>query len=457
MRKFILISSICAFVFSGVNAQVNDSIIFKRIADNILVNGRAYSNLEFLCKKVGPRLSGSPQMLRAEKETARMLREMGADTVFLQETKVPNWVRGDKETAYLLMPGGKKRNLNICALGNSVGTGRNGLLTGAVLVHSYEEMDALGRKGLQGKIVYLDVRLDPTILNPDKAYGQSSHFRWNGASRAAKYGAVAFIIRSLASNTDDYPHTGGMGYNDSFPKIPALAISTRDGDFLAASLAGNKQLKLFVRNTSFTHPDAIGHNVIAEIRGSEFPNEIITVGGHLDSWDLAEGAQDDGAGCVQSMELLRVFRQLNIKPKRTIRIVLFTDEENRGSGGMAYAAFAKAERKDHLFALESDAGGFTNRGFDFVITEERLAKLRSWLPLFIPYGIYTFDHGEAGADVDYLRPMGITLSELLPDQQRYFDYHHTAQDTFEAVSKRELELGAVAMAQLVYMIDKYGL
>jgi carboxypeptidase Q len=457
MRKIVLLSCIYFGCIAAAMAQVNDSVIFSKIANDILVNGVAYSNLQFICKEIGPRLSGSPQMVKAEKETARMLREMGADTVYLQSTKVPQWVRGEKETAWLQMPDGRKRTLNICALGNSVGTGKNGILAKVVEAHSYEELDALGEKGIRGKIVYLNVRLNPTQLKTDNAYGETSHFRWNGASHAAKYGAVAFVIRSLASNTDDFPHTGGMIYNDSFPKIPALAISTRDGDMLSGTIKNNAAVSLFVRNTSATLPMVTGHNVIAEIRGAELPDEVITVGGHLDSWDLAEGAQDDGAGCVQSMELIRVYKQLGIRPKRTIRIVLFTDEENSGAGGMKYAAFAQAEKKQHLFALESDAGGFTARGFDFVITEARLEKLRSWLPLFVPYGVYRFDHGEPGADVDYMRPMGITLSELMPDTQRYFDYHHTAQDTFEAVSKRELEFGAIAMAQLVYMIDKYGL
>jgi carboxypeptidase Q len=456
MRKFLLFSGLFLAGAVGANAQSTDSVTFKKIADNVLLHGTAYDNLRYICKKIGPRLSGSLQMTQAEKATFNMLRAMGADTVWLQPALVPHWIRGEKEMAQLLLPG-KKQALHICALGNSVGTPPAGLRAKLVEADSYEAIDALGEKGIKGKIVYLNVRLNPTQLKTDNAYGETSHFRWNGASRSAKYGAVAFIIRSLASNTDDYAHTGGMNYNDSFPKIPALAVSTRDGDLISAAIKANQNTELFVRNNSVTLPRVTGNNVIAEIRGSVYPDEVITVGGHLDSWDLAEGAQDDGSGCVQSMEIIRVYKAIGIKPKRTIRIVLFTDEENSGAGAIKYAEFAKAESKKHLFALESDAGGFTNRGFDFVVSEERLAKMRRWLPLFVPYGIYRFDHGEPGADVDYLRPLGITLSELMPDSQRYFDYHHTQQDTLEAVSKRELELGAIAMAQLVYMIDQYGL
>jgi carboxypeptidase Q len=456
MRKFLLFSSLFLAGAVGANAQSADSITFRKIADEVLLHGTAYDNLRYICKKIGPRLSGSVQMTQAEKATFSMFKAMGADTVWLQPAQVPHWIRGEKEMAQLLLPG-KRQSLHICALGNSIGTPRGGLTAKLVEADSYEALDALGEKGIKGKIVYLNVRLNPTQLKTDNAYGETSHFRWNGASLSAKYGAVAFVIRSLASNTDDYAHTGGMNYNDSFPKIPALAVSTRDGDLMSAAIKANKNTELFIRNNSVTLPRVTGHNVIAEIRGSVYPDEVITVGGHLDSWDLAEGAQDDGAGCVQTMEIIRVYKALGIKPKRTIRIVLFTDEENSGAGAIKYAEFAKAESKKHLFALESDAGGFTNRGFDFVVSEDRLAKMRSWLPLFVPYGIYRFDHGEPGADVDYLRPLGITLSELMPDSQRYFDYHHTQQDTLEAVSKRELEFGAIAMAQLVYMIDQYGL
>ena len=457
MRKIVLFSCIYFGFLYVARAQVNDSLIFKNIADDILLHGTAYSNLEYICKKIGPRLSGSPQQVKAEKETARMLREMGADTVYMQKTKVPHWVRGEKETASLVAGNGKKIPLRICALGNSIGTGTKGIKGKVVEVHSFDELDALGEKGIKGRIVYFNVRFNPAHVATTQGYFETTQYRWTGASKAARYGAVGTVIRSLSSSIDAYPHTGGMVYNDSFPKIPAVAISTRDGDLLSMELQKDNRAELYFRTTSATLPDATGHNVVAELKGSEFPNEVITVGGHLDSWDLAEGAHDDGAGCVQSMELIRVFKKLGIQPKRTIRVVLFTDEENRGSGSNRYTEFAKAENKHHILAIESDAGGFTPRGFSLMTDTGKLARLRSWIPLFIPYSVYAFEIGSAGADVESLRALGATVGELMPDSQRYFDHHHAANDIFEEVNKRELELGAINMANLIYMVDKYGL
>ena len=227
---------------------------------------------------------------------------------------------------------------------------------------------------------------------------------------------------------------------------------------LSDFLANNQGGQAFIRTNAKMLNDTIGHNVIGEITGSEFPDEIITVGGHLDSWDAAEGAHDDGAGCVQSIEVLRVFKALGYKPKRTIRVVLFANEENGLRGGNKYAEEAKAKNEKHYFALESDAGGFTPRGFGFTMSQEQLAKIRQWLPLFVQYGVYEFNAGGGGADIGPLnRTLGTPLAGLQPDSQRYFDIHHARSDVFEAVNKRELELGAINMAALIYMIDKNGL
>lgn len=457
MRKLALLLSIFFCCCTHSNAQQSDDLMFRKIADEVLANGMAYEHLRVLCKDIGPRLNGSRQQAAAELYTLKALREMGADTVYLQETKVPHWVRGQMESALFFNNPKKGSPLRICALGNSAGTGPSGIRAKLVEVHSFEELDALGEKGIKGRIVFFNVRFNPKNVLTFQSYFETTQYRWAGPSRAAKYGAVATIIRSLSTVVDDYPHTGGMAYNDSFPKIPAVAISTRDGDWLSKARSANPSADIWLRTTCTTLPDAIGHNVIAELRGSQFPGEVITIGGHLDSWDLAEGAQDDGAGCVQSMELIRVYKALGIRPKRTIRVVLFTDEENRGSGSAAYTAMARTEGRQHIFAIESDAGGFTPRGFSLVTDSVRLAKLNAWVPLFLPYGVYGFLPGSAGADVESLRELGATVGELMPDSQRYFDFHHAANDTFDAVNKRELELGAVNMINLVYMVDQYGL
>ena len=286
---------------------------------------------------------------------------------------------------------------------------------------------------------------------------------WNGwvergASRAAKYGAVGVIVRSMSHSVDNNPHTGATRYDTTYAKIPALAVGLRDADWLSDQIQKNKIISLTIKTNAHFLPDTIGHNVIGELTGSEFPDEIITIGGHLDSWDPAEGAHDDGAGVVHTIEILRAFKALGYKPKHTIRFVLFMNEENGLRGGAKYAEEAKAKNEKHIFALESDAGGFTPRGFSFGGTPEQLKKLQSWVPLLYPYGVYEITNGGGGADIGPLnRTFKTPVAELGPDSQRYFDYHHARNDVFENVNKRELELGAVNMAALIYLIDKYGL
>jgi len=289
------------------------------------------------------------------------------------------------------------------------------------------------------------------------AYKEAVPYRADGPSRAAKYGALGVVVRSMTSSTDNLPHTGAMVYNDSFPKIPALAVGLADADKMAAAFNKQKDLQLFISTDAHSLPDTVGYNVIGEWKGSEFPDQYIVVGGHLDSWDPAEGASDDGTGCVHSIEVLRALKAIGYKPKHTIRFILFTDEENGGRGATAYASEAKTKNEKHIFALESDAGGFSPRGFSFKGDEAQLAVVRSWLPLFVPYGVTEFPAFGAGADVEPLHDStGVLASELTPDSQRYFDYHHAASDTFEKVNKRELELGAINMAAMIYLVDKYG-
>jgi hypothetical protein len=281
-------------------------------------------------------------------------------------------------------------------------------------------------------------------------------YRGAGASRAAKYGASAVIVRSMSESTDNDPHTGSLRYDTTLPKIPAVAIGLRDADWLDSSLQKNSVSVSMKTNGHFL-PDTLGDNVIGELTGSEFPDQYITVGGHLDSWDPAEGANDDGSGVVQTIEIMRTFKALGYTPKHTIRFVLFANEENGLRGGTKYAAEAKAKNEKHIFALESDAGSFTPRGFNFGGTSEQVEKVRSWIPLLLPYGVYEILQGGGGADVSPLLNVNAAVSELIPDSQRYFDYHHARNDVFENVNKRELELGAINMAALIYLVDKYGL
>lgn len=446
------------FLLTGFNAlsQQEDSILIRKIADEILVNGQAYENLRVLCKTVGPRLAGSPGMLKAEAWGVKALQQAGADKVWLQECKVPRWVRGAKEEAYYIVSG-KKIALDVLALGNSLGTPSKGVTAPVILINSFDELEQR-KDEVKGKIVFYNYKFNPRYIKTFQAYGEASRYRGQGASRAAKYGALAVMVRSMSHATDNHPHTGGMNYDTSYAKIAAVAVGLRDADKLAEAITKNKVVTAFVKTNSKMLPDVTGHNVIGELIGSEFPDEIITVGGHLDSWDPAEGAHDDGAGCVHSIEVLRVLKAIGYKPKRTIRVVLFANEENGLRGGNKYAEEAKAKGEKHYFALESDAGGFTPRGFGFSMKPEQLAKVRTWAELFKPYGVFELTAGGGGADIGPLgRTFGTPLAGLSPDSQRYFDIHHARSDVFEAVNKRELELGAINMAALIYLIDKYGL
>lgn len=455
-KKIILVVTIllCQFICL---AQTEDSIAIKKISDEVLSNGKAYENLRFLCKKIGPRLSGSPQAQKAVEATASMLKEAGADTVYLQPCMVPHWVRGEKENGFVQVANNEKYLLHLCSLGNSEGTGKKGISAGVVEARSFKELEQIGAAVIKGKIVFLNFPMNPTYVHTFRAYGESGISRWAGASKAASYGAIGVMVRSLASNADDFPHTGVMAYNDSFPKIPAVAISTNDAEWLSKQLKLKMPLTASFTNTSKMLADTISYNVVGEIRGSEFPQQIITVGGHLDSWDLAEGAQDDGAGCMQSIEVLRTLKAAGIKPKRTIRAVMFMNEENGGRGGEKYLELAEKNKEQHVFALESDEGGFTPRGFGLDMSEAQINKVAQWKNLFYPYGVYDLAAGGSGSDVGPLKKVGAALAGLKPDSQRYFDVHHSSSDVFENVSKRELNLGALSMAALIYLVDKYGL
>jgi carboxypeptidase Q len=460
MRLLLAITlSLGAFLTRAQNA---DSLFISKIADEILVSGKAYENLRVLCKTVGPRLAGSPGMYKAEEWGVQTLKTAGADKVWLQECMVPHWVRGGKDVAWISYTNeaGKqvKETLDVLALGNSVGTGKTGVKAEVLLLNNFDELEQR-KEEVKGKIIFFNYPFNPRYIQPFRAYGESGAYRRSGPSRAAKYGALAIVIRSMtASAADNHPHTGTTGYDSAYKKIPAAAMGLRDADKLGKLLSTGKKVQLYYQSNAQMLPDVEGHNVIGEITGSQFPDEYITVGGHLDSWDPAEGAHDDGAGCVHSIEVLRALKILGYKPKRTIRIVLFANEENGLRGGQKYAAAAKASNEKHYFALESDAGGFTPRGFGFSVSTEQLQQLQTWVPLFIPYGVSQFTMGGGGADIGPLRSTFKTpLAGLSPDGQRYFDLHHARNDVFENVNRRELELGAINMTALIYLIDKYGL
>ncbi len=449
---------ILAITLSFYSFSQSDEEVIKNIYEAALTNGQAYGWLDHMSNNIGSRLSGSLGAERAVTYTKELMDSLGFDRVFLQPVMVPKWVRGNPEFAYIETAPGDTVKVNICALGGSVATPAAGLKAQVVEVQGISDLKTRDRSEIEGKIVFFNMPMPASKILTFEAYGAAVGQRTQGAKEASKLGAVGAIVRSMNLRLDDFPHTGTMSYGD-LPKsqhIPTAAISTNDAEKLSSYLKLDSELNFFFKQNCLTLPDVMSYNVIGEIKGSNYPNEIILVGGHLDSWDLGDGSHDDGAGCVQSIEVLRLFKELGIKPKRTLRAVMFMNEENGLRGGREYAKVAEAKGLNHIFALESDSGGFSPRGFNIDANEERFAYISSWSDLFKPYLTNTFNLGGSGADIGPLKKAGIVLAGLFPDSQRYFDYHHTAIDTFDAINKRELELGAGTMAALVYLIDKYG-
>ncbi len=460
LKRIVFSILLSGFTFFSGFAQPDDSIMIKKISDEILLRGKGMSDLYTLCKTVGTRLSGSVGMYKAETWGAKTLKEAGAENVYLQQCMVPHWVRGKKEYAgFRANKRSADPEFNVLAIGNSVGTGDKGVLAKIIEVKNFEELNQR-KDEVKGKIVFYNYPFNKTLLRG--AYGDAVRYRSNGASAAAKYGAVAVIIRSVTGALDDNPHTGALRYNDTLPKIPAVAISTKGAEELSALLKEDyKNDNFFIRTNCVMLPDTIGHNVIGEIKGTEFPDEIITIGGHLDSWDQGEGASDDGTGIVQSIEVLRALKAIGYKPKRTIRIVLFANEENGLRGGNKYADEAKLKNEKHVMAMESDGGAEYPRGFGCGMTKEQFAKVQGWIKYFEPFDAarFTFNEGSgAGADIGPLQTLFKTAQfGLNTTGQRYFDVHHAPSDVFEKVHAQELNLGSVVMAVMVYLVDKYGL
>jgi len=452
-QLFITTIILIACSLSGYS-QDQDSTVIRSFFNETLIKGKSYEWLRELTTKIGPRLSGSAGATKAVAWGKSLLESGGYDKVFLQDVMVPHWVRGKKEEGYILN-GTQKISVPLVALGGSIATASKGITAEVIEVKTFQELRDLGKEKCSGKIIFFNRPMDPTKINTFEAYGQAGDQRRSGANEASKVGAIGVIVRSLSNTENDFPHTGAMVYATGVPLIPAAAISTIAANLLSRTLKENPNTKFFFRQSCESLPDVASNNVVAEIKGSEKPDEIIVVGGHLDSWDLAQGAHDDGTGIVQSMEVLRLFKTLNIKPKHTIRVVLFMNEENGNKGGIKYADLAKNNNEKHIFAMESDNGGFTPRGFGVQGgSQEILSKIKTFRTLLSPYGLNEIERGSGGSDIGPLAPQGTVLLGFKPDPQRYFEYHHAANDLFETVNQRELEMGAASMASMIYLIDK---
>lgn len=453
-KAIILFLSLIPLAGAG---QDEDSLVISSIFKEALTSREAYENLSYLCKECKGRIAGTPEAAKAIEFTRQVMLDMDLDSVYLQKLMVKRWVRGQAEHCRISSAMFGSEDLAVTGLGLSVGTSDVGLTAGVIQVNGIEDLERIGTEAIKGKIVFFNKRMDPYLINTFRAYGGAASQRTRGASRAAPYGAVAVIVRSLTTALDDHPHTGVMYYKEDVDKIPAVAVSTMGAELLSAWLKGDPELKMHLVSNCKNMPEVSSYNVIGEIRGTDYPDQIITVGGHLDAWDNSEGAHDDGAGCVQSIEVLRLYTSLGIRPKRTIRAVMFMDEEIAQRGGKKYAALAEVKNENHYVALESDRGGLIPRGFGIGTSGTRLTQILALEKYFRPYGITEFKAGGGGVDISPLKKFGTPLISFIPDPQRYFDYHHSPNDTFEQVNIRELQMGSAAMASLLYLIDKFDL
>lgn len=458
IRKTIL-TSLLSFYTVTAFAQNADSLVLAKFFSTALKENKAYADLYSLTTQCGHRLSGSEGAQKGVDLTKKIMEELGVDTVWLQECMVPHWVRGEKEQASINSPElNINQNVPVCALGGSIATPKGGIAAQVIEVKGLGKLKDINPDDIKGKIVFYNEPFDQSLIGTFSAYGKAVAQRWGGAMEAAKYGAVGVVVRSMAQHIDDFPHAGSMGYSDTIQKIPAVAISTKGAELLSESLKKDKNLSFFFKTSCQTLPDVKSYNVIGELKGALYPNEIIVVGGHLDSWDLSVGAQDDGAGCVQAIEVLRLFKTLGIRPQRTIRAVMFMNEENGSRGGTKYAEWAKTNGEKHIAAIESDAGGFTPRGFSLDVNSALKSYiLTNWKPLLDKFEIGDLDNHGSGADIGHLKGNCPLLAGLYVDSQRYFDIHHSGNDVLANCNDRELEMGAAAMASFVYLIDKYGL
>lgn len=458
MKKnlFFLILMIHAqFVFSQNFKK--DSSTLKQISNHILTNYECYRDLEYLCKQIGNRISGSSQAAQAVEWGKKALENAGCDRVYLQEVMVPHWVRGE-EKAEMINSKGMRIPIKILAVGNSIGTGSKGIEAPIVMFDNIDQLHRMGPQELKGKIAYFNYHFDQTNINTFDSYGPCVYYRWAAPSEASKKGAIAIVIRSVSSAFDEAPHTGSLSYDKNTPAIPAVAISNLAADRLSKQISTEGNVKMYIKTMCQMLPDVLSYNVIGEIKGSELPDEIITIGGHLDSWDVGEGAHDDGAGIVQSIEVMRTFKKLGIKPKRTVRAVLFMNEENGLRGGTKYAEEALKNKERHIIAIESDLGGATPLGFSLEMNQAQKNKIKSWQNLLFPYGIYNLERTGGGADISPLhKKLRVPMMELIPDSQRYFDMHHCEHDVFENIHRRELCLGAIAISAMTYLLSTYGL
>lgn len=452
----------CIVLFSSMSLaespQFNSQdTVATKLLETGLRNCEAFQMLKELTSHAPHRLSGSPDAAKAVELTKQMMQQRGFDNVHLESVMVPHWVRGTVEEAVAVRSATKRSMpLTVCALGGSIATPAKGIEAEVVEVKDFDQMRALGESA-KGKIIFFNRAFDPTKLNTFEAYSGAVDQRSRGAIEGSKAGAVAVLVRSMTQTIDDVPHTGMMNYADTVKKIPAAAVSTLDAEMLSGLLLREKNVRVKLRLSCQTFPEAPSANVVGEITGSEKPKEVIVVGGHLDCWDKGQGAHDDGSGCVQAIEVVNLIKKIGLKPRRTIRAVMFMNEENGNRGGKTYPLAPERSGEKHIAMIESDRGGFAPRGISVQADSTLLPKVQRWRPFFERLNADHIQSGYSGVDVFPTVERGVPGFGLDVESHRYFDYHHSDNDTIGKVNPRELEMGAIVEALLCYLISEEGL
>ena len=451
MRITIVI--LLALIFNISFCQTDDEKVIRNIFDNVLLSNVAYNNLDYLCSNAIGRLLGSKESIIAMNFMKDYFEDLGADSVFLQEFTTPAWKCNSTEVS--MFNGGDEILFRADALGPSLSTPTGGIIANVIEVQGLEELKAMNPDSVAGKIVFYNRAVNMKLVNTFRVYSSAIDQRYYGPTVAAEMGAAGVLVRSVGTRVDTFPHTGSTGFKDK--KIACAAISTIDANILSEALKNNSDLKVKIVIDTEYFEEITTFNLIADIRGSEIPDEYIVVGGHIDSWFNSPGAHDDGIGCVQSADVLRIFKELEINNRRSIRAIMFMDEELFQSGGSAYANYTKTNSIKNYLALEADAGGFTPEGFSVDASDSIFSVISSYKRLLEPYGIHYIKKGGSGVDIGPLKEFGVPLMGYRTDPQRYMDLHHSAYDSFDKVHIRELQLGSGNMAAIIYLIDKYGL
>jgi len=455
MMRYVLglFLTACALLAScsGLSAAEPLYQTYRATADKLIAaaleDTGGYEKLSFLCDRIGNRLCGSPALDRAIQWAAAQMKKDGLENIVTPAVKVPHWVRG-RESASIMEP--VQRQLHLLGLGGSVATPKEGITAEIVVVGNFDELERFGRPAVEGKIVVYNV--------PFVNYGQTVQYRSHGASRAAKLGALAALVRSVTPVSLQATHTGSMNYDADAPKIPTAAISIEDATLIQRLVSAGNKVVVHLAMEAQTLPDADSANVIGEIPGREKPEELVVIGGHIDSWDVGEGAQDDGSGCITALEAAALIKQLGLKPRRTIRVVLWTNEENGLAGGKAYREWIGSNLAHHTAAVEMDGGAEKPVGFGFSAKGDNsredasIARLQEIGKLLERIGAGEIRRGGGGADISPLTSEGIPSLSLQTVGVRYFDWHHTEADTMDKVRLEDLRLNIAAMAVMTYIL-----